>query len=290
MSNRAWRLSLVLCAAALVAAPAAARADSPVGKAFTLSFGGAHAIWDFGDFLSGCDSICEDLSSDQICLDSCFNNAIPIDARGRIQSVGTFDLDWSENGITLIDGGFETSVRGRASGNSRNGTTRLMLSMRLKGYLGIQDGALKVTSAATGSGRLRGEVDANGLFIGELSMRICLETGGCAQQRATPVAAYLTDGRWSLTFAPTDADERGRRFGGHASAEMADGSQFAYTIQGSYNDRSDSSTLTLRNADDSSRGSRFMLRKLETSNSFVEAGDAGYSMQGARGNRIPLGP
>jgi hypothetical protein len=33
-----------------------------------------------------------------------------------------------------------------------------------------------------------------------------------------------------------------------------------------------------------------MLRKLETVGSLVEAGDAGYSMQGARGSRIPLGP
>lgn len=102
--------------------------------------------------------------------------------------------------------------------------------------------------------------------------------------------ADLQDGDWSLTFVPADPDERGRRFGGNATALMADGSQFAYSIRGTYNDRTDSSTLTLRNADDASRGSRFMLRRLETQGSLVEGGEAGYSMQGGRGSRIPLAP
>lgn len=281
---------ILLVAALLVVGSASARGESPAGQVFTIEFGNEYAIWNFEDFLSGCDSICETVGQDVICLDSCFDAAVPVDAYGRIQSSGTFDVAWSENGTNIVDASFETMVTGSVTGNSYTGTTTVYVSLNLNGSLDAKDGALTVSSAATGYGTFTGQVDPNGQLSGTLSMSLCLPAKGCAYQSATPVASTLSDGSWSVSFAPAD---NGLGYGGLVGSGLvrtADGSFYFYDMTGLYSSYTDASSVSFTYPKGAAAGSYFSISGLVTNGANIEAGSASYGIQGRSGSLVPLAP
>lgn len=277
-------------------APEIAWADPPP-PSFSVDFSGASAIWNPFDGFTSCDEV-EGVGTMCLLLGSVVCNGKG-DCAGDTEFVFTGRLEPSSGkkkkkrreepppppeppivaeGSTI--GPFDASTACRETNDFRTPVCKTKLRFETVDELTITQSGIGTFCHSAIVGKVDGEIDANGLFTGELDAEVCAycpdrpqicdDVEGLLELPMNPPVP------WNLVVSVVQN-------GSKLEATAVDSFGFSYTGKGSYDKKRDESTLSLKGAKFSeAEGATIRLEKLVTTGSMVTSGRAKLSVQGNR--------
>lgn len=250
-----------------------ATAEPPSGH-FEIPFSGPQRIWNpVGEDFDGCETISEDGLDVTICGDA----TSTVDASGQLDGSASFEFTGD------IEGTLQGTLSGNVKGSDR-ADDKAKFTLTLEGPLTLVGFG---TLMCEGTGKATASVTEDGLVTGAMKMKFCLNgivqgrrVRGC-ESSSVDVTDVAVGGDWNLAVDLIPG--AGDLVTGVASAAMADGEIYEFTVAGKHNAKKNESTLKLTPSEPDSEGASGGIKKLTTTGESLTGGQLDFKIRGIKG-------
>jgi hypothetical protein len=167
-----------------------------------------------------------------------------VDAKGKFVAPGELDVSGA------LSGTMDCEAKGKTKG--KDGAAKISYTVKC-------DGAIDIFPVK-GTLKCKQDVSRLGAVAGQCKLKACAQGLGCVSGPDQYVATATQDPDFVVAIT-LDPSPDGKKLLGSAQAVFDDGRPtLSYTVKGKYNAKKDESTLSLKPANDASKGTKVQLK------------------------------